>query len=68
MQHARQAHIVDETRRAADLARQIDARDRLADDAILFRSFERRFQSDAALEFLSAQQLGIGDRPIRDDG
>jgi len=40
MQHPGQAHIMDETRRAADLASQIDARDRLADDAILVRPFE----------------------------
>jgi len=74
--HSRQPHVLDVGRRSRQLARQIDAVDRLADDGIVGRLLRRRGECDITLQQAGtlfrelpkgrASAIGSNDRAIPD--
>jgi hypothetical protein len=69
MEHARHAQVLHVARLSCDLARQVEARDGLANDRVLRRVLERRLVGDGAGKNLAANQVAVahGLTAARDD-
>ena len=61
MQHAGQPHILDEGRAAGDFARNVETRDRLADDLMARNRLRRGLGARFAVEIEIGDQLAIAD-------
>ena len=65
VQHAGHTHVVHEDQLAGGLGGDVDAWDRLADDAVVVGRFQRRLRVDLQLDVAVLQQLGVADAPLR---
>jgi hypothetical protein len=61
MEHVRQTNVLNVARGAGQLARQVDALDRLADDGVLSRILSLRGVRDGPVELPSADQVAVAD-------